>query len=192
MSGLIGQLWRHNHGETHFIYACHITNCNWMLSNVVFLISTPPPHEGLGQYVPIYHTTNFYPHSFRLWRCNTHSVPKRRLLNTLHRRKTQKITHDNVVLFTKVQNQWKCTRPTRPKQSHFMHYTPVYQSINKQHLLCKIATVILKSLALFRSAIIFALISSSFQRLKQSKTHLKHDFHKFSENYFNLARGLQY
>jgi hypothetical protein len=49
----------------------------------------PPPPRGTGQYVPVYHTTNFYTHFAS--KKMEHSVPKRRLLNTIRRRTTQKV-----------------------------------------------------------------------------------------------------
>jgi hypothetical protein len=59
--------------------------------------SNPPTPEGLGQYIPAYHTTKFlsslisYPLAYE---DGTDSVPKRRLSNTIRRRTTQKFTHD--------------------------------------------------------------------------------------------------
>jgi hypothetical protein len=60
--------------------------------------NTPPPTP--GDQASMYRSatsqnsiiTNFA--STRLWRWNRHSVPKRRLLNTIRRRTTQKVTHD--------------------------------------------------------------------------------------------------
>jgi hypothetical protein len=40
--------------------------------------------------------------STRLWRWNRHSASKRRLLNTIRRRTTQKVTHDNYISISRV------------------------------------------------------------------------------------------
>jgi hypothetical protein len=60
-------------------------------------VTVPPPTRDLSSlylFTTPHLSTLTHFASTRLWRWNRHSVPKRRLLNTIRRRTTQKTTHD--------------------------------------------------------------------------------------------------
>jgi hypothetical protein len=50
----------------HFLISSFRRVLYVVFSGVWCLIADVSEHEVLGQYVPVYHTKNFYPHSFRI------------------------------------------------------------------------------------------------------------------------------